>query len=168
MKRNLAAVVMLLVFFMSASVINAQVSSSKTQQGKSTEKQSGVNQQSGMNKQSGVKQQSGVNKQSGMGMSLTNCMDQIAADSTARGQMVSKMLDSMKGDSAGMMQMCRKFMMNPEMRRVMMKMMDRSGMGVRMQGMGSGVRDTGTGINRSGKDLMKGSDHILDTVKVMP
>lgn len=144
MKRSLLATMM---FFFFLSLLNAQVSNSGSQSGRNQDKQTGM----------------------GMSGSLQNCMDQIAADSTSRGQMLSKMMDSMKGDSTGMMQMAKKFIENPEMHRIVMKMMERSGMGSRMQGMGSGSREgSGTGINGSGKDLMKGADHVLDTVKVIP
>lgn len=147
MKRNLLATIMLCFFLLPLSIMNAQVGNTGNQSGRSQNKQSGM----------------------GMSGSLQNCMDQIAADSTSRGQMMSKMMDSMKGDSAGMRQMCKKFMDNPDMRKMMMKMMDRSGMGSRMQGMGSGSREgSGMDKNGSGKDLMKGAGHIIDTVKVMP
>src|SRR5512133_3080737 len=62
---------------------------------------------------------------SGMGMpsDVQSCMQQIAADSTMRMEMVSHIMNSMKGDSAAMRQFCRKLMGNSEMHRAMMQMM---------------------------------------------
>ncbi|HLP72603.1 MAG TPA: hypothetical protein VK155_06850 [Bacteroidales bacterium] len=81
------------------------------------------------------------NRQSGMGMpsDIQSCMHQIAADSTMRMEMVSRMMDNMKGDSAAMRQFCRKIMGNSEMHRAMMQMMqnmemnDSGGMGGMMK-----------------------------------
>jgi hypothetical protein len=81
------------------------------------------------------------NMPSGMGMpsDLQSCMQQIATDSTMRMEMVSRMMDNMKGDSAAMRQFCRKLMGNSEMHRAMMQMMhnqemnDTGGMGGMMK-----------------------------------
>ncbi|HEX2977156.1 MAG TPA: hypothetical protein VHO68_14570 [Bacteroidales bacterium] len=153
MKRNIISILTALFFLFAFQAVNGQAENTNTQIGSTKDKQTGM----------------------GMSGSLQNCMDQIASDSTMRGQMMSRMLERMHGDSAGMQQLCRKMMDNPDMRKTMMKMMNRSGMGSVMQGqgsMGQGSRDSrqqsGTGVNGSGKDLMKGSDHILDTVKVIP
>jgi hypothetical protein len=85
------------------------------------------------NTQSGSQQQSGNKQQSGMGMGMSaamqSCMDQIAADSTMRRQMMSRMMDNMKSDSSGMRQMFRQMMNNPEMHKMMMKMMNQDKMG---------------------------------------
>ena len=59
---------------------------------------------------------------------MQNCMDKIAADSTMRMQMMDKMLMHTKGDNRGMMQMCKMMMNNPEMMKMMMKMMQGEGM----------------------------------------
>lgn len=59
---------------------------------------------------------------------MQQCMNKIAADSTMRMQMMSKMMDQSKGDSDGMMQMCKTMMDNPEMHKMMMKMMNDKGM----------------------------------------
>lgn len=154
MKRNIISIFTVLFFLLTIQAVSGQTGNKKSQTGTTKDKQTGM----------------------GLSGSLMSAMDQIAADSTLRGQMLGKIMDSMQGDSAGMMQVCRKIMDNPGMRKTMMKYMDRSGMGSGMQGMGgrskeSGVQSgsqSGTGVNGSGKDLMKGSDHILDTVKVIP
>ena len=59
---------------------------------------------------------------------MKKCMATIAADSTMRMQMMSKMMDHTKSDSSGMMQMCKMMMDNPEMHKMMMKMMQGKGM----------------------------------------
>jgi len=59
---------------------------------------------------------------------MQKCMDQIAADSTMRMQMMDKMMDHNKGDKDAMMKMCKKMMDNPEMHRMMAKMMQSEGM----------------------------------------
>ncbi|KAB2844744.1 MAG: hypothetical protein PHY57_09455 [Ignavibacterium sp.] len=59
---------------------------------------------------------------------MQKCMDKIAADSTMRMQMMDKMMKHTKGDSSGMMQMCKMMMDNPEMHKMMMKMMHGEGM----------------------------------------
>lgn len=76
--------------------------------------------------------------QSGMGMgsSMQNCMEQIASDSTMRKEMMTKIMDKMHGDTTAMRQMCMKMMNNPEMHKMMMKMMH-DGMG----GMGGMMND---------------------------
>lgn len=50
-------------------------------------------------------------------------MDKIASDEHMRGEMMGKMMEHMKGDSTGMMQMCKMMMDNSEMMKMMMKMM---------------------------------------------
>lgn len=50
-------------------------------------------------------------------------MDKIASDGQMRGMMMSKMMEHMKADSSGMMQMCQMMMDNPGMHKMMMKMM---------------------------------------------
>lgn len=82
----------------------------------------------------------------GMGMpsDVQSCMQQIAADSTMRMEMISRMMDGMKGDSAAMRQFCRKLMGNSEMHRAMMQMMQNQEMNDTggMKGMmKEGVRD---------------------------
>ncbi|MDO8550294.1 MAG: hypothetical protein Q7S39_09120 [Ignavibacteria bacterium] len=59
---------------------------------------------------------------------MQKCMDKIAADSTMRMQMMNKMMDHNKGDNESMMQMCKMMMDNPEMHKMMMKMMHSEGM----------------------------------------
>jgi len=54
---------------------------------------------------------------------MQKCMDNIAADSTMRMQMMDKMMSHAKGDKEGMMQMCKMMMDNPEMHKMMKKMM---------------------------------------------
>lgn len=76
-------------------------------------------------------------KPSGMGMpsDVQGCMQQIAADSTMRMEMVSRIMNNMKGDSTAMNQFCRKIMGNAEVHKAMMQMMqnqemnDTGGMG---------------------------------------
>lgn len=55
------------------------------------------------------------------------CMDKIAADSTMRMQMMDKMMKHAKSDTTNMMQMCKIMMDNPEMHKMMMKMMHSEG-----------------------------------------
>ena len=59
---------------------------------------------------------------------MQNCMDKIASDSTMRMQMMDKMMDQSKGDKEAMMKMCKQMMDNPEMHKMMMKMMHGEGM----------------------------------------
>lgn len=59
---------------------------------------------------------------------MQKCMNKIAADSTMRMQMMDKMMNHTKSDSSGMMQMCKMMMDNPEMHKMMMKMMHDKGM----------------------------------------
>jgi len=59
---------------------------------------------------------------------MQNCMDKIAADSTMRMQMMNMMMNKCKNDKEGMMQMCRTMMDNPEMHKMMRKMMHDEGM----------------------------------------
>ena len=59
---------------------------------------------------------------------MQKCMDKIAADSTMRMQMMDKMMEHAKGDTDNMMQMCKMMMENPEMHKMMMKMMHGEGM----------------------------------------
>lgn len=54
---------------------------------------------------------------------MQKCMDKIASDKQMRGMMMQKMMDHAKNDSTGMMQMCKMMMDNPEMHKMMMKMM---------------------------------------------
>jgi len=54
---------------------------------------------------------------------MHKCMDKIASDEHMRGEMMTKMMDHMKGDSTGMMKMGKTMMSNPEMHSMMMKMM---------------------------------------------
>lgn len=51
------------------------------------------------------------------------CMDKIASDEHMRGEMMTKMMNHMKGNSNGMMEMGKTMMANPEMHSMMMKMM---------------------------------------------
>lgn len=102
------------------------------------------------------------NRPSGMGMpsDLQGCMQQIAADSTMRMEMVSKMMDSMKGDSAAMRQFCRKIMGNSEMHRAMMQMMQNMEMND-SGGMGGGMmkHDVTDDINRKSRDTVLYQQH---------
>lgn len=89
--------------------------------------------------QAQVKQANKENQGMGMNMSsMEDCMNKIVADSSARNQMISKMMDHMKGDTAAMMQMHKQMMKNPEMHEMMTKMMQRhmgsEGMGGMMKG----------------------------------
>src|SRR5690606_28063698 len=59
---------------------------------------------------------------------IEKCMDKIAADSTMRMQMMDKMMEHTKGDTSDMMEMCKMMMSNPEMHKMMMKMMHGEGM----------------------------------------
>ena len=59
---------------------------------------------------------------------MQKCMDQIAADSTLRMQMMDKMMAHNKGDKDAMMKMCKKMMDNPEMHKMMLNMMQSEGM----------------------------------------
>ncbi|GBD92146.1 hypothetical protein BMS3Abin04_02880 [bacterium BMS3Abin04] len=54
---------------------------------------------------------------------MHKCMDKIASDEHMRGKMMTKMMDHMKGDSTGMMKMCKTMMSNLEMHSMMKKMM---------------------------------------------
>lgn len=58
---------------------------------------------------------------------MQKCMDQIAADSTMRMQMMDKMMTHNKGDKDAMMKMCKKMMDNPEMHKMMTDMMQSEG-----------------------------------------
>ncbi len=59
---------------------------------------------------------------------IRKCMERIASDGNMRGMMMQKMMDHTKSDSSGMMQMCKMMMDNPEMHKMMMKMMHSEGM----------------------------------------
>lgn len=59
---------------------------------------------------------------------MQNCMDKIAADSTMRLKMMNMMMNKCKDDKEGMMQMGRMLMDNPEMHKMMRKMMHDKGM----------------------------------------
>jgi len=75
-----------------------------------------------------VKQTGKENQGMGMGMgSMEDCMNKIISDSTARKQMMTRMFDHMKGDTAAMMQMHMEMMKNPEMQEMMMNMMHHDG-----------------------------------------
>lgn len=65
---------------------------------------------------------------------MQECMDKIASDEHMRGMMMQKMMEHVKSDSTGMMQMCKMMMDNPEMHKMMMKMMhgDKGMMGDKM------------------------------------
>lgn len=76
-------------------------------------------------------QKSGMGKsesQMAMPSEMNDCMNTIAADSTLRMQMMSRMMENTKGDTVGMMQMCKKMMSNPGMQEMMMNMMHSDGM----------------------------------------
>ena len=59
---------------------------------------------------------------------MQECMNKIAADSTMRMQMMNMMMNKCKNDKEGMMQMSKTMMDNPEMHKMMMKMMNDKGM----------------------------------------
>ena|SRR4030066_989872 len=59
---------------------------------------------------------------------MQKCMDQIAADSTMRIQMMDMMMNKCKNDKEGMMQMCKTMMDNPEMHKTMMEKIHSGGM----------------------------------------
>jgi lipopolysaccharide biosynthesis regulator YciM len=89
--------------------------------------------------QAQVKQTNKENPGMGTSMSsMEDCMNKIVADSSARNQMIAKMMDHMKGDTAAMMQMHKQMMKDPQMHEMMMKMMQRhmgsEGMGSMMKG----------------------------------
>lgn len=54
---------------------------------------------------------------------MQECMDKIASDEHMRSMMMQKMMEHVKSDSTSMMQMCKMMMDNPEMHKMMMKMM---------------------------------------------
>ncbi|GBD92141.1 hypothetical protein BMS3Abin04_02875 [bacterium BMS3Abin04] len=56
-------------------------------------------------------------------MQMNKCMDKIASDEHMRGEMMTKMMDQTKGDSASMMKMCKTMMDDPEMHSMMKEMM---------------------------------------------
>ncbi|MGE5419636.1 MAG: hypothetical protein ACM3UT_05590 [Chloroflexota bacterium] len=114
--KNVAGVMAFVVFLMAASVMNAQV-----------------------NQPVRDKESQGMGKGMGMGSgSMAECMNQIAADSTMRNEMFTKLLDKTKGDTTAMKQMCRQMMNNPDMHVMMMEMMHKEGSG----GMGGGMRNS--------------------------
>lgn len=59
---------------------------------------------------------------------MQKCMEKISADSTMRMQMMNMMITKCKDDKEGMMQMCKTMMDNPDMHKMMMKMMHSEGM----------------------------------------
>lgn len=72
---------------------------------------------------------------------MQQCMNTIAADSSMRRQMMSKMMEHARHDTAGMRQMCMTMMNNPEMHKMMMTMMNKgekmSKRGMMERGIGS-------------------------------
>lgn len=83
-----------------------------------------------------AQEKSGMGKsesQMAMPAEMQNCMNTIAADSTLRMQMMSRIMENTKGDTLGMMQMCKKMMSHPEMKEMMMNMMHGDGMDNRME-----------------------------------
>jgi len=54
---------------------------------------------------------------------INNCMDKISSDEGMRSMMMQKMMDKSNGDEEGMMEMCKTMMDNPEMMKMMKKMM---------------------------------------------
>jgi len=54
------------------------------------------------------------------GDDMQKCMENIAADSTMRMQMMNMMMTKCKDDKKGMMQMCKTMMDKPEMHEMMM------------------------------------------------
>jgi len=54
---------------------------------------------------------------------MNNCMDKISSDEGMRSMMMQKMMDKSNGDEEGMMEMCKTMMDNPEMMKMMKKMM---------------------------------------------
>ncbi len=86
-----------------------------------------------------VKQTGKENQGMGMGTSsMEDCMNKIASDKTARTQMITKMMDQMKGDTAAMMEVHKEMMKNPEMHEMMMKMMSKH---MHSEGMGGMMKD---------------------------
>src|SRR5512133_1026968 len=113
--KKFAGALAFVVLLMSATVMNAQVN------------------QTGRDKES-----QGMGKGMGMGSgSMQECMNQIAADSTMRKEMFTRLMDNMKGDTTAMKQMCRQMMNDPDMHEMMMKMMHQEGSG----GMGGRMKD---------------------------
>ena len=55
---------------------------------------------------------------------MEGCMDKISSDDGMRTMMMDKMMKSSEGDENSMMEMCKTMMDNPEMHKMMMKMMD--------------------------------------------
>ncbi|HLN22036.1 MAG TPA: hypothetical protein VK213_13165 [Bacteroidales bacterium] len=76
----------------------------------------------------------------GMGMDagIQSCMDQIVTDKSLSKEMMTRIMDNMKGDTAAMKDMCRTMMKDPEMHKMMMDMMNKGGMG---SGMGNMMED---------------------------
>lgn len=112
--KKLSGILVFVFLLMSATVMNAQVD--QTEKDKS--------------------------KQSGMGggmisSSMQECMNQIASDSQLRKEMMTKMMDQVKGDTSSMRQMCNEMMKDPEMHKMMMKMMHQEG----SSGMGGMMKD---------------------------
>lgn len=132
-KRNLFRMMMFVSLLMSAVVLNAQQS------------------------QSGSKSQS-----QGMRMdnsSMDQIMDQIASDKSMRKEMMTKIMDEMKDDTTAMVETCREMMNNPEMRKVMTKMMNKEGLGGggMMRGDMKGVdveSETGVGVGHETGDTV--------------
>ncbi|HEX2920793.1 MAG TPA: hypothetical protein VHO50_06475 [Bacteroidales bacterium] len=70
-------------------------------------------------------------KNQGMGArSMQECMTEIATDKTLRTEMMTMMMENMKGDTASMGQVCREMMKDPEMHRIMMQMMNEENPGM--------------------------------------
>lgn len=121
---KLAGMLVFALLLMSATTLNAQVD----QTGKDKESQ-------------------GMGKSMGMSSSeMRQCMDQIAADTTMRSEMFTRMMDNMKGDTSAMKQMCRQVMSNPQMKKMMTRMIQEGagGMGGRMKDMKHEMGDSVT------------------------
>jgi hypothetical protein len=79
------------------------------------------------------KQGNDENQPMGSRSQMQKCIDAIASDSTSRMEMMSRMMEQVRGDSSGMKQMCKKMMQDPEMQKMMMNMMHGEGMGGMMK-----------------------------------
>lgn len=94
---------------------------------------------------------------------MHKCMDKIASDEHMRSDMMGKMMKETDGDSSGMMQMCKMMMDNPDMMKMMMKMMH--GEGGMMEGnmMNHGMMKS----DSTGSSMMKDNTMKMDSTKTM-
>ncbi len=65
-----------------------------------------------------------MNKMMSDSTMMKDCMDKISSDDGMRMTMMDKMMEKCSGDDEAMMKMCKTMMDNPEMNKMMMKMMD--------------------------------------------